>query len=98
MALKVQVNLLDMQPQFQDDLRNNLSKFRQDKLDYCNEYRTAGPMQSSLTPREALDRLILFQVSMFLELMSQNNLLYIVGLMNGQIISPLFSIMSELIE
>ncbi|KAG5886924.1 hypothetical protein JTB14_034200 [Gonioctena quinquepunctata] len=61
MSLKVQVNLLDMQPQFQDDLRNNLSKFRQDKLDYCDEYRTAGPMQSGLTPREASDRLILFQ-------------------------------------
>nr|XP_023020662.1 dynein heavy chain 5, axonemal [Leptinotarsa decemlineata] len=60
-ALKVQVNLLDMQPQFQQDLKNNLSKFRQDKLDYCNEYRTAGPMQPGLTPREASDRLILFQ-------------------------------------
>lgn len=62
-ALKVQVNLLDMQPQFQDDLKNNLDKFRQDKMDYCNEYKTAGPMQPGLTPREASDRLILFQVS-----------------------------------
>lgn len=61
-ALKVQVNLLNMQPQFQEDLKNNLEKFRQDKLDYCNEYRTAGPMQTGLTPREASDRLILFQV------------------------------------
>ncbi|KAF7265346.1 hypothetical protein GWI33_021235 [Rhynchophorus ferrugineus] len=60
-ALKVQVGLLDMQPQFQNDLKSNLDKFRQDKIDYCNEYRTAGPMQPGLTPREASDRLILFQ-------------------------------------
>lgn len=52
-----------MQPQFQDELRSNLDKFRQDKIDYCNEYRNAGPMQPGLTPREASDRLILFQVS-----------------------------------
>lgn len=62
-ALTVQVRLLDMQPQFQDELRSNLDKFRQDKIDYCNEYRNAGPMQPGLTPREASDRLILFQVS-----------------------------------
>ncbi|CAH1099757.1 unnamed protein product [Psylliodes chrysocephalus] len=60
-AMKVQMNLLDMQPVFQLDLKNNLSKFKQDKLDYCNEYRNAGPMQPGLTPREASDRLILFQ-------------------------------------
>ncbi|RZC39074.1 dynein heavy chain 5, axonemal [Asbolus verrucosus] len=60
-ALKVHVNLLDMQPQFQQDLRSNLEKFRQDKIDYCNEYKTAGPMQPGLTPREASDKLILFQ-------------------------------------
>lgn len=61
-TLKVQGNLLEMQPQFEQDLKNNLDKFRQDKIDYCNEYRTAGPMQSGLSPREASDRLILFQV------------------------------------
>ncbi|XP_050507714.1 dynein axonemal heavy chain 5 [Diabrotica virgifera virgifera] len=60
-AMRVQVNLLDMQPQFEQDLKNNLNRFKQDKLDYCNEYRTAGPMQAGLTPREASDRLILFQ-------------------------------------
>lgn len=62
-TLKVQANLLDMQPQFEQDLKNNLERFRQDKIDYCNEYRTAGPMQPGLSPREASDRLILFQVS-----------------------------------
>lgn len=51
-----------MQPHFQDELSKNIQKFKQDKIDYCNEYHTAGPMQSGLTPREASDRLILFQV------------------------------------
>ncbi|XP_066156829.1 dynein axonemal heavy chain 5 [Euwallacea fornicatus] len=60
-ALQVQVHLLEMQPQFQSDLKTNLEKFRQDKIDYCEEYRTAGPMQPGLTPREASDRLIFFQ-------------------------------------
>lgn len=62
-AQTVHVQLLDMQPHFQSDLRSNLDKFRQDKINYCTEYRTAGPMQSGLSPREASDRLIIFQVS-----------------------------------
>lgn len=60
-ALQAQVKLLDMQPAFQGDLRNNLDNFKQDKIAYVTEYRTAGPMQAGLTPREASDRLILFQ-------------------------------------
>ncbi|VEN47384.1 unnamed protein product, partial [Callosobruchus maculatus] len=60
-AMKMQVTLLNMQPQLQLDLKNNLEKFKQDKIDYCNEYQNAGPMQPGLTPREASDRLILFQ-------------------------------------
>lgn len=60
-ALQAQVRLLEMQPTFQNDLKTNLEKFKQDKIEYCNEYRTTGPMQSGLTPREASDKLILFQ-------------------------------------
>ncbi|XP_064553878.1 dynein axonemal heavy chain 5 isoform X1 [Drosophila montana] len=60
-ALQAQVKLLDMQPAFQGDLRSNLDNFKQDKIAYVTEYRTAGPMQAGLTPREASDRLILFQ-------------------------------------
>lgn len=59
---KVNVHLLSMQPHFQEELRTNLAKFRQEKIDYCNEYKTAGPMEPGLAPREASDRLILFQV------------------------------------
>lgn len=62
-GLKVHVQLLEMQPQFEEELSRNIQKFRDDKVDYCNEYHTAGPMQPGLTPREASDRLILFQVS-----------------------------------
>ncbi|KAF5305838.1 hypothetical protein FQR65_LT07577 [Abscondita terminalis] len=60
-AQKVNVHLLSMQPQFQEELRVNLAKFKQDKIDYCNEYKDAGPMEPGLAPREASDRLILFQ-------------------------------------
>lgn len=61
-ALGAHVQLLKMQPQFEDDLKNNLDRFREDNGEYVHEYRHAGPMQSGLTPREASDRLILFQV------------------------------------
>lgn len=61
-ALSCHVQLLDMQPQFQNELKTNLNKFREDKILYCEEYQTVGPMQPGLTPREASDRLILFQV------------------------------------
>lgn len=64
-ALQTHCKLLEMQPSFQNDLKSNLEKFKQDKLDYVNEYRNAGPMQPGLTPREASDKLILFQVRLF---------------------------------
>lgn len=54
--------LQDMQPTFEAELRKNLDNFKNDKLEYVHEYRNAGPMQSGLTPREASDKLILFQV------------------------------------
>nr|XP_022920640.1 dynein heavy chain 5, axonemal [Onthophagus taurus] len=60
-AQKAQCKLLDMQPQFQADLKQNLEQFKKDKIDYCNEYKNAGPMETGLAPREASDRLILFQ-------------------------------------
>ncbi|KAJ9592734.1 hypothetical protein L9F63_015614, partial [Diploptera punctata] len=53
--------LLSLQPQFAEDLRRNLECFRQDTIQYCHDYRTSGPMMPGLTPREASDRLLLFQ-------------------------------------
>ncbi|TGZ53817.1 Dynein heavy chain 5, axonemal, partial [Temnothorax longispinosus] len=55
------VLLLNLQPQFENDLRNNLEKFRADNEMYCEEYRSSGPMQPGLSPRDASDRQILFQ-------------------------------------
>ena len=60
-ALDSHVLLLTLQPQFEEELRNNLEKFRADNEAYCEEYRCTGPMQAGLTPREASDRQILFQ-------------------------------------
>lgn len=69
-ALDVHCRLLEMQPIFQEELCSNLEKFKQDKIDYVNEYNGAGPMQPGLTPREASDKLILFQVILLLKLIS----------------------------
>ena len=60
-ALDTHCKLLEMQPVFQEELTTNLDRFRNEKIDYVNEYNNAGPMQPGLTPREASDRLILFQ-------------------------------------
>lgn len=60
-ALDTHCKLLEMQPIFQEELTSNLDRFKNEKIDYVNEYNNAGPMQAGLTPREASDRLILFQ-------------------------------------
>ncbi|XP_047354238.1 dynein axonemal heavy chain 5 isoform X2 [Vespa velutina] len=60
-AQESHVLLLNLQPQFEDDLRKNLEKFRIDNETYCEEYRSSGPMQPGLSPRDASDRQILFQ-------------------------------------
>ncbi|XP_066590394.1 dynein axonemal heavy chain 5 [Prorops nasuta] len=60
-AQQSHVTLLRLQPHFQEDLRRNLEKFRIDNEAYCEEYRSSGPMQPGLSPREASDRQILFQ-------------------------------------
>lgn len=60
-AQESHVLLLKLQPQFEEDLRNNLENFRIDNKMYCEEYRCSGPMQPGLSPREASDRQILFQ-------------------------------------
>ena len=61
-AMDVNVLLLTMQPHFEEDLHRNLEHFHHDSVEYCHEYRTSGPMMPGLSPREASDRLMLFQV------------------------------------
>lgn len=48
-----------MQPAFQSELLKNLDVFKTDKIEYVHEYRTAGPMQTNLTPRQGLFFLLL---------------------------------------
>lgn len=61
-AMETNCLLLSLQPHFADDLCHNLECFRHDTIQYCHDYRTSGPMMPGLTPREASDRLLLFQV------------------------------------
>jgi len=61
-AMETNCLLLSLQPHFADDLCRNLERFHRDTVQYCHDYRTSGPMVPGLTPREASDRLLLFQV------------------------------------
>ncbi|XP_050432698.1 dynein axonemal heavy chain 5 [Adelges cooleyi] len=60
-AMDMNLYLLDSQPQLQKELAENLKHFKSDCVQYCHEYRTLGPMMPGLSPREASDRLIMFQ-------------------------------------
>jgi dynein heavy chain len=60
-AMETNCLLLSLQPHFSNDLCQNLECFRRDTVQYCHDYRTSGPMMPGLTPREASDRLLLFQ-------------------------------------
>jgi len=62
-AMDMNIYLLDSQPQLQTELAENLKHFKLDCVQYCHEYRTLGPMMPGLSPREASDRLIMFQVN-----------------------------------
>lgn len=61
-AMDMNIYLLESQPQLQTELAENLKHFKMDCIQYCHEYRTLGPMMPGLSPREASDRLIMFQV------------------------------------
>lgn len=62
-AMDMNIYLLESQPQLQKELAENLKHFKLDCVQYCHEYRTLGPMMPGLSPREASDRLIMFQVN-----------------------------------
>lgn len=62
-AMETNCLLLSLQPHFANDLCHNLECFCCDTVQYCHDYHTSGPMVPGLTPREASDRLLLFQVS-----------------------------------
>ena len=47
---------------FRNELIRNVATFKKDCATFVNDYRTAGPMVPGLAPREASDRLLVFQV------------------------------------
>jgi dynein heavy chain len=60
-AMDVQILLLTVQEHFQKELIANLEIFQDDCTNFVSEYHGNGPMQPGLTPREASDRLQMFQ-------------------------------------
>ena len=60
-AMDVQILLLTVQEHFQKELIANLDIFQEDCGGFVTEYYDNGPMQPGLTPREASDRLQMFQ-------------------------------------
>lgn len=54
-------HLVAIQPSFRQELLDNLTQFRVDCTQFCADYDVDGPMIQGLTPREASDRLLLFQ-------------------------------------
>ena len=60
-AMDVQLLLLTVQEHFQKELVANLETFKKDCGSFVTEYHKNGPMQPGLSPREASDRLQMFQ-------------------------------------
>lgn len=83
-AMETNCLLLSLQPHFSNDLCHNLECFRRDTVQYCHDYRTSGPMMPGLTPREASDRLLLFQVGFMFVNTSVNILVNILFNMKTQ--------------
>ncbi|XP_048253391.1 dynein axonemal heavy chain 5-like isoform X2 [Haliotis rufescens] len=60
-AAEVQTHLLTIQPEFKSELVENVKIFEQETTDFYRGYDTTGPMVPGVAPREASDRLIIFQ-------------------------------------
>ncbi|CAH8622829.1 unnamed protein product [Heterobilharzia americana] len=59
--LVVQNELVEVQPHFRNDLLENIGAFHENCSTFYNDYDTVGPMARGIPPREASDRLIIFQ-------------------------------------
>ncbi|KAK7469847.1 hypothetical protein BaRGS_00036125 [Batillaria attramentaria] len=53
--------LLEVQPSFKDELVHDVQVFNKDCDDFYKDYEVAGPMVPGVAPREASDRLLVFQ-------------------------------------
>ncbi|ELU05307.1 hypothetical protein CAPTEDRAFT_162628 [Capitella teleta] len=60
-VLQVQANLLEIQPEFKMDLLNGVEKFKTDTQEFYDDYGEKGPMVEGIQPREASDRLNIYQ-------------------------------------
>ncbi|XP_056016925.1 dynein axonemal heavy chain 5-like isoform X3 [Ostrea edulis] len=58
---EVQTELLQVQPQFKSELIENVKVFNVDSADFYAKYDEQGPMVAGVPPREASDRLVIFQ-------------------------------------
>ncbi|XP_012940947.1 dynein heavy chain 5, axonemal [Aplysia californica] len=60
-AVEVQDHLLKIQPDFKQDLIEDVKVFKVDCDDYYSSYDEKGPMVAGVPPREASDRLVIYQ-------------------------------------
>lgn len=61
MASQTSGNLLEIQPLYKESLKNNVKEFVKDVSNYAFDYKKNGPMVPGVAPREASDRLFIFQ-------------------------------------
>ena len=60
-GMDLQVLLLTVQEHFQKNLLESLSVFQGECDEFCKDYHETGPMQPGLSPKDASDKLSIFQ-------------------------------------
>ncbi len=60
-GMDLQVLLLTVQEHFQRNLLESLSVFQGECDEFCTGYHETGPMQPGLSPKDASDKLSIFQ-------------------------------------
>lgn len=61
LSSKVQMHLIEIQPQFKCELHNQIVFFAKDNSQFISSYTERGPMGEGINPREASERLQEFQ-------------------------------------
>lgn len=60
---ELQSTLLEIQTQFKESLLTDVEVYQKAVTTFVHDYATSGPMVVGIPPREASDRLVVFQVS-----------------------------------
>ncbi|KAL5009928.1 hypothetical protein ScPMuIL_012233 [Solemya velum] len=60
-AHEVQNHLLSIQPEFKASLLEGVTQFTNDSTDFVKDYDSKGPTEDGISPREASDRLTIYQ-------------------------------------